>query len=268
MTNLTKSYERQYYVASELATTALPLKDIVHLGVQGKLALYVISDGWHFEAFKVFSENINPEGPRLHRNLGKNSILGISKQPGISELHELVRVTPESLAQIEVSGCTETETFLLSPDEVDEEGVEIFLRIAPQGDGGCKKLVCDKSLLILAHDRQFLIERCSQPTGLETIRQGNQKLAKPTIAFLHALIGLLTEIATRAAKHDKEFDIEKMPGQKIDLLEVARKYSADLEKTDSTFEDYLSGLCKFQQGGGRSMFYRNLFPEWFKGEED
>jgi hypothetical protein len=78
-------------------------------------------------------------------------------------------------------------------------------------------------------------------------------------AFMAAFMKLSNELARR----DPDFNLEKMPGKKSDLLELAIKFDAALDHTLSTFDTYLKGLCKFKKGARPSNYYRLKFPEYF-----
>lgn len=90
------------------------------------------------------------------------------------------------------------------------------------------------------------------------------KRSKAPVAFRAALARLLTEIEARAAASNQPFDRKAMPGRKVDLLAVARKFDAALDYAPRTFDDYLDGLCAFKRGARESDFYRKLFPEYVK----
>ena len=87
--------------------------------------------------------------------------------------------------------------------------------------------------------------------------------------FVAALLRLFVEIAKRASKQDISFEVNALPGTKEDLRQLAIKYDSELDKELRTFDDYLSGLCRFPQGRptGKNDFYSNLFPELFNAPE-
>lgn len=79
--------------------------------------------------------------------------------------------------------------------------------------------------------------------------------------FRLAFVRLLDEIEKRAGP---DFDRQRMPGTKANLQAVAIKFDDALDGfTLMTFSDYISGLCRFKQGGRTSLFYAKLFPEFF-----
>jgi len=77
--------------------------------------------------------------------------------------------------------------------------------------------------------------------------------------FVAAMVKLLVEIGRR----DPKIDVEKMPGTKKDLLELAIKFDTNLDHTLSTFDSYLEPICKFTRGSRTDGIYRKLFPEYF-----
>lgn len=89
----------------------------------------------------------------------------------------------------------------------------------------------------------------------------NKVNRKAPDSFVAAFVRLLVEIA----KRDPTINIEKMPGTKPDLLAVASKFDARLDHTLTTFDSYIGGLCKLKHGARPSDYYKNLFPEFFKG---
>lgn len=82
--------------------------------------------------------------------------------------------------------------------------------------------------------------------------------------FVAALIRLIVEISKRAAERGMPFDVTAMPGTKSDFRALAEKFDDYLEKSPSTFNDYLAGLLRFKQGARETAFYRELFPEFFR----
>lgn len=93
---------------------------------------------------------------------------------------------------------------------------------------------------------------------------GKPAKRRGTDTFVAAFIRLLVEIAKRAAEAKQPFDVEKMPGQREDLLELARKFDAKLDYELTSFHTYIKGKCKCGRGQKRTNFYKNLFPEYFK----
>ena len=93
---------------------------------------------------------------------------------------------------------------------------------------------------------------------------GKPAKRRGTDTFVAALIRLLVEIAKRAAEAKETFDVENLPGQRKDLLELARKFDAKLDYELTTFQTYIKGKCKCGRGHTRTDFYKNLFPEYFK----
>jgi hypothetical protein len=59
------------------------------------------------------------------------------------------------------------------------------------------------------------------------------------------------------------FDVNEMPGTKVDFRALAVTFNGALFKAQSTFNDYLAGLVRFKQGAQETAFYRDLFPELF-----
>jgi hypothetical protein len=90
------------------------------------------------------------------------------------------------------------------------------------------------------------------------------KFVKAPVRFVSALILLLVEIAKRATKNGEPFNVEELPGQREDLKELSDQFGLFPSCTQSTFNTYTKGLCKFLPGQPKSNFYRNLFPEKFK----
>ncbi len=99
-----------------------------------------------------------------------------------------------------------------------------------------------------------------QPQIENGLKPVNKAKRKAPDAFVAALVRLLVEIA----KRDTNVKIDEMPGIKTDLFAVASKFDAKLEYTESTFDSYIEGLCKFKRGSRTSKYYEGLFPEYFK----
>lgn len=102
------------------------------------------------------------------------------------------------------------------------------------------------------------------PDSLDSLgrpQRAKEKQVKATIPFIAALIRLISEIARRAGEAGKGFNPEEMPGTKADFQELASRYDVDLQVADSTFSDYLKGICKFKKGATSSDFYSKLFPK-------
>jgi hypothetical protein len=61
---------------------------------------------------------------------------------------------------------------------------------------------------------------------------------------------------------DPEFSHFAMPGQKADFFALCREHDPPAFKyvVQSTFNDYLSGLCKFRQGARPTNYYREISP--------
>lgn len=89
------------------------------------------------------------------------------------------------------------------------------------------------------------------------------KTPRASAHFLADLLKLFVEISRRAARNNVEFDTNRMPGQKVQLREIATKFSANLDVKDSTFKTYIKGLCRFHEGAQKADFYKDLFPEYF-----
>ncbi len=79
-------------------------------------------------------------------------------------------------------------------------------------------------------------------------------------AFVAAILKLFVEIA----KKDPKLKLDKMPGIKLDLHEVAIKFDANLDHPISTFDTYIERLCQFKHGSRSSNYYQTMFPEYFK----
>jgi hypothetical protein len=98
-----------------------------------------------------------------------------------------------------------------------------------------------------------------------TIAPDNEPVAKrkaPDI-FVAALFCLIAEIGKRSAGKGMPFDVTAMPGTKADFRALAIKFDGKLIKAPSTFNDYLGGLLRFNEGARETNFYRDLFPELF-----
>ena len=111
--------------------------------------------------------------------------------------------------------------------------------------------------------------------GIQSLPQKNEdnemslsgeKAPRASATFLADLLRLFVEISRRAATNGMEFDVNQMPGQKVQLHEIAAKFSDKLDLKESTFNTYLKGLCKFTQAPQKSDFYKTLFPDYFRGE--
>jgi len=85
--------------------------------------------------------------------------------------------------------------------------------------------------------------------------------------FASALNKLLDEIVARAKENGTSIDTQKLPGKKVQLLEVAKKYDAAMDVAERTFSDYIAGHCAFKAGRQTSCSantYAELFPEIFQ----
>lgn len=99
-----------------------------------------------------------------------------------------------------------------------------------------------------------------QPQIENGLKPVNKAKRKAPDAFVAALVRLLVEIA----KRDPDINIDEMPGIKTNLLAVASKFNAKLDCTETTFDSYIEGLCKFKRGSRTSKYYEELFPGYFK----
>jgi hypothetical protein len=88
----------------------------------------------------------------------------------------------------------------------------------------------------------------------------NKVKRKTPDAFVAGFVRLLVEIA----KRDQTINIDEMPGIKKDLFAVARKFNISLDCSESTFDSYIEGLCKFKKGSRSGKYYEEHFPEYFK----
>lgn len=61
---------------------------------------------------------------------------------------------------------------------------------------------------------------------------------------------------------DPKFSHETMPGQRVDFFSLCQEYDpqAFLTVTQSTFNDYLKGWCKFGNGAIPTDYYRKISP--------
>lgn len=87
-------------------------------------------------------------------------------------------------------------------------------------------------------------------------------------AFVAEFIEFLKLIKFRADEKGLNFDSEEMPGRKKDLHAIARNYSSEFRLAESTFDDYLKGLCKFKKGARESNFYSELLPECYQSNRE
>lgn len=107
--------------------------------------------------------------------------------------------------------------------------------------------------------------RLGTVSPLDNFVEPVQKLeCKTPVKFIASFIQMLVEIAKRAEKAGQEFNVDSLPGQKIDLHELGRQLDREMACKESTFSTYIKGLCKFKQGAKRDDFYKNLFPDLFK----
>ena len=78
----------------------------------------------------------------------------------------------------------------------------------------------------------------------------------------------MRQVEERALKVRTSFDRQRLPGKKRDLLELARRFSPILKTiSEASFEEYMRSLeYRFPLGtqGKDDLFYRQLFPEFFK----
>ncbi|WP_413456944.1 hypothetical protein [Herbaspirillum huttiense] len=115
-------------------------------------------------------------------------------------------------------------------------------------------------------DRQELLEfiECVKAGGSDDTvvlpnRAKSNKKKTPPISFLAALVKLISEIARAAESKGKSFSTEEMPGTKAEFKKLADQRDAEFRSlSDSTFEDYIKGICKFKRGASVSEFYSNL----------
>lgn len=118
-------------------------------------------------------------------------------------------------------------------------------------------------------DRQELLEfiECVKAVGSGDVavlpnRAKSNKKKTPPVSFLAALVKLIADIARVAESQGKSFSTEEMPGTKADFKALANRRDAEfLSLSDSTFETYIKGICKFSRGATSSNFYSELFPE-------
>lgn len=146
-----------------------------------------------------------------------------------------------------------------------------FIVVVEEGDlaDGLDWVVELKSFVSFATARDWSknenFQRLGTVSPLDNIVEPVQKLeSKTPVKFIASFIQMLVEIAKRAEKAGQEFNVDSLPGQKIDLHELGRQLDRELECKESTFSTYIKGLCKFKQGAKRDDFYKDLFPELFK----
>lgn len=99
-------------------------------------------------------------------------------------------------------------------------------------------------------------------------REPKSKKSKTPSSFIEEFKILLANINRRAEYAKLEFDKDAMPGLKEDLFELAKRYGRKHGKKDfdiklGTFDDYITGLCRFTKKKDRTDFYRRLYPELF-----
>lgn len=99
----------------------------------------------------------------------------------------------------------------------------------------------------------------------ESPKEKPAKIVAPESVIPH-IIKLLVDLATRMAKIEgvEPLSIDKVPGPKKDLYQVAIGMNDKYAPTFNTFDKYLSGLCKVQPGRPTERLIRQLYPEYFK----
>jgi hypothetical protein len=124
-----------------------------------------------------------------------------------------------------------------------------------------------------------LVEREAVAAWLRTIGETSETLNPCALAWLgenrapesagsetaskpDAKKDTIRAILTAIKKLDPEFSPEAMPGQKADFFALCREYDPQAFKTvaQSTFNDYLKGLCQFRPGARPTDYYREIAP--------
>lgn len=256
---------RDYFPLRDLATQALTVADLIHLGATGRLPIYVLADGWHVEVWKQSMKEVDPRDPMYAAGITAVPEGEPFKASDISSIVAPVRLIPETLARLEANPSATEHRFLVTPNDAAPEYVSEF-RLVGGVDGkqqppvdlaNCTLVVMRRDLPLL----EELIQGIPPYDGLADPDYQPPKRKAPD-AFVAALIRLLAETAKRAGAKGLKFDVSEMPGQKEDLLAVAKKFDGkNFNKSLSTFDTYISGLCRFGQGAGHSSFYAELFKD-------
>lgn len=73
----------------------------------------------------------------------------------------------------------------------------------------------------------------------------------------------ISAILAAIKEFDPEFSPDAMPGRKVDFFELCREvYPQEFKTvTQSTFNEYLPGLCKFGRGARQTDYYQNITPQ-------
>lgn len=256
---------RDYFSLRDLATQALTVADLIHLGATGRLPIYALADGWHVEVWKQSMVEVDARDPMYAAGITEIPEGAAFKASDVSRIVAPVRLFPETLARFEANPSATERRFLVTPNDAAPEYVSEF-RLVDEFAGQPQPHVAlaQCTLVVMRRDlpqMEKLIQGIPSDDGLADPDYQAPKRKAPD-AFVAALIRLLVEIAWRAGAKGLPFDVSQMPGKKEDLLAVAKKFDGKVfQKSLSTFDTYISGLCQFGQGAVHSSFYADLFKE-------
>lgn len=234
--------------------------NLIHLGANDNLPIYALADGWKVDFYGVEVPHSAPYETSTKDSYCKKSYTPI-------ELYEPVQLFSKTLFRFEANPATTERRFIAPAHVYDNDFDRYEYQLCNEVDGKEQNdiAIANCTLVVMPEDIDAL-EITPENNASTTLAQNTQseKLKrKAPDAFIAALIRLLVEIAIRATKHDLPFNVSKMPGQKKDLYAVAIKFDQVFDKSLQTFDDYLSGICQFQQGAKPSDFYTKIFPEYF-----
>jgi hypothetical protein len=189
-------------------------------------------------------------------------------------LHEAValsmNVSPTEVARLVSDTTTPTGrrySARLRAARLEMDGAITVLEEGREDDGS-DWIIDLKSFVTFALSRDWgcsseKFKRLGAESPTANVAEDTTKVLKTPRVFVAALIFLLVEIAKRATEREEAFDVNKMPGRREDLQELAQKFNKYPKCSKASFETYIKGLCKFLPGQKESNFYKNLFPEKF-----
>lgn len=98
------------------------------------------------------------------------------------------------------------------------------------------------------------LPRAGSPNGLKATKKARK------LAFIESL---LDEIEAREIEQPVPFDRQSMPGRKQDFHELCKNRNRTdfATVTLATFEDYLTGLCRFNGGARKTDFYNRFLND-------
>lgn len=133
-------------------------------------------------------------------------------------------------------------------------------------------LVTDDELqsFIRRKPKQSEPKTTTSPESVATNEAKAERKSPATPKFIEAMQKLLDAIDKKMSDKALSFDKNKMPGKKEHFRELASKFDPKcLCVAETTFNDYIEGICKFPQGRHKNSagnFYVDLFPDLYKNK--